>query len=61
MGMGDKIANQAEKLKGQAKEAAGKLTGNEQLEAEGKTDQVVGEAKQTGEKVKDTVRKTFKD
>ena len=32
-------------VKGRIKEAAGVLTGNDELRAEGKTDQVVGKAK----------------
>jgi uncharacterized protein YjbJ (UPF0337 family) len=53
----DKANNTADKLKGKAKEAAGKVTGNERLQAEGRADQVKGDAKQAGEKVKDA----FKD
>jgi uncharacterized protein YjbJ (UPF0337 family) len=52
----DKISNQAEKAKGKAKEAVGKATGNEQWEGEGKADQVSGDVKQAGEKVKDAAR-----
>ena len=37
MGLDDKIKNTAEDLTGKAKEAAGKHTDNERLEAEGKT------------------------
>ncbi|GAA4605910.1 CsbD family protein [Actinoallomurus liliacearum] len=53
----DKAANTGDKIKGKAKEAVGKVTGNEEMEAEGKADQVKGDAKQAGEKVKDV----FKD
>ncbi|GAA0334575.1 CsbD family protein [Actinoallomurus spadix] len=53
----DKAANTGDKIKGKAKEAAGRLTGNERLEAEGQADQVKGDAKQAGEKIKDV----FKD
>lgn len=60
MGMGDKISNKAEELKGKAKEAAGKLTDDEELEAEGKVDQGKSNLKQAGEKVKDAVKDTFK-
>ncbi len=49
----DKLKNKAEELGGQAKEHAGRATGDEQLEAEGKGDQVAGNLKQAGEKVKD--------
>lgn len=37
-------------LKGQVKEAAGKLTGDDKLRAEGQTDQIVGHGKQAVEK-----------
>lgn len=36
MGIGDKISNAAEDFGGRAKEAAGDLTDNEKLQAEGK-------------------------
>ncbi len=39
MGMDDKIGNKAEELKGQAKETAGKVTDDPELEAEGVADQ----------------------
>jgi len=53
MGIGDKISNAAEDAKGNAKEATGDATDNEQMQAEGKTDQGKADAKQGGEKVKD--------
>ena len=53
MGLGDKISNKAEDLKGQGKETTGKATGNEQLEAEGKGDQASASLKDGVEKVKD--------
>lgn len=55
MGMDDKIKNAAEDLKGKGKEAAGKMTDNERLEAEGKIDQAKAGAKKTVEDVKDTL------
>lgn len=57
MGLGDKIDNAAEDAKGHAKEAAGKATDDESLEAEGRGDQVKADLKKAGEKVKDA----FKD
>lgn len=46
-----------DEAKGKAKEAAGDLTGNEDLEREGKADQLAGKAKDTAadvvEKIKD--------
>lgn len=53
MGLDDKIENTGEKLGGGAKEAAGKATGDERLEAEGKGDQTKADVKQAGEKIKD--------
>jgi uncharacterized protein YjbJ (UPF0337 family) len=56
MGLDDKMQNEAEDLKGKGKEAAGKATDNERLEAEGKGDQAVSDVKQAGEKVKDALK-----
>ena len=64
MGNVDKIKNKAEELKGQGKEAVGRATGNERLEAEGNADQSSAKAKQAGENVKDTahdVKESAKD
>ena len=52
----DKTRNAAQDVKGKAKEAAGKATGNRKLEGKGKTDQTKASAKKTGEKVKDVLR-----
>ncbi|MBU2697137.1 MULTISPECIES: CsbD family protein [Pimelobacter] len=56
MGLDDKIKNQAEETTGKAKEALGKATGDEDLEAEGKADKLKGSLKQAGEKVKDAFK-----
>ncbi|OYO18908.1 CsbD family protein [Enemella evansiae] len=53
MGLGDKMQNAADKAGGKIKEGAGKATGNERLEAEGKGDQAKGGIKQAGENIKD--------
>jgi uncharacterized protein YjbJ (UPF0337 family) len=53
MGVDDKARNLGEDAAGKAKEAAGKLTDDERLEAEGKADQFSADMKQAGEKVKD--------
>ena len=58
MGLGDKIGNVGEEAAGKVKEATGKATSNESLEAEGKGDQVSANVKQAGEKTKDAVRDT---
>ena len=46
-----------DEAKGRLKEAAGDLTGNEDLQREGQTDQAKGDLKQAGEKVKDAFKK----
>ena len=56
MGVGDKIENAAEDAKGKAKEAAGKATDDESLEAEGDTDQTKASFKKAGENVKDAFK-----
>jgi uncharacterized protein YjbJ (UPF0337 family) len=53
MGIDDKIENKAEDLGGKAKEGAGKATDDEDLEAEGKTDQTKSSLKDAKENVKD--------
>jgi uncharacterized protein YjbJ (UPF0337 family) len=57
MGTADKASNKAEDLKGKVKEAAGKATGNERLEGEGKSDQAKSAVKGAGEKIKDAATK----
>ncbi|MCY1717710.1 CsbD family protein [Microbacterium sp. SL62] len=56
MGLDDKIKNAAENIAGKAKEAMGKATDNERLEAEGQADQTKAHAKQAGENVKDAFK-----
>jgi len=56
MSAGDQISNAAEDAKGKIKEGAGKATGNDKLEAEGKADQVKADLKKAGENVKDTLK-----
>ena len=52
----NKTRNAAQKTKGQVKEAAGRVTGDRQLEAEGRTDKTKANLKQAGEKLKDAFR-----
>lgn len=52
----DKAKNATQVLKGKVKEATGKKIGNQRLEADGKSDQVKGNLKQAGEKVKDALK-----
>ena len=54
------MSGKTDVVKGRIKEAAGALTGNDKLRAEGKTDQVVGKAKQAVQKTADTVKKAVK-
>ncbi len=56
MGTVDKAKNRSEIAKGDVKAAAGRATGDQELEAEGKADQVSGNIKQAGEKLKDAAR-----
>jgi uncharacterized protein YjbJ (UPF0337 family) len=53
----DKAKNTAQQAKGKLKETVGKVSGNDTLRAEGKTDQVKGNVKQAGEKLKDAFKK----
>ncbi|MFR9804688.1 CsbD family protein [Pseudonocardia sp. RS010] len=55
--MKDKLDNKGEEMAGKAKEATGRATDDEQLEAEGCTDQVSSDVKQAGEKVKDVFKR----
>ena len=52
----NKARNATRKVKGQLKEAAGRVTGDERLEAEGRADKTKANLKQAGEKVKDAFR-----
>jgi uncharacterized protein YjbJ (UPF0337 family) len=53
MSVGDKFNNKTDDLGGKAKEAAGKATGDDRLEADGKTDQAKAGMKNAAENVKD--------
>ncbi|GAB3260163.1 CsbD family protein [Arthrobacter pigmenti] len=57
MGADDKIKNAGGKLAGKGKESAGKATGDENLEAEGKADQSKADLKSAGEKAKDAFKR----
>lgn len=56
MGLSDKAQHKAEDLAGKAKEATGKVTDNESLEAEGQADQDKAALKSAGDKIKDAVQ-----
>jgi len=53
----DKVKNTAQVTKGKVKAATGEVTGSAKLKRDGKVDQVKGNVKQSGEKVKDALRK----
>jgi uncharacterized protein YjbJ (UPF0337 family) len=57
--MGDEIRNKDD-AKGRVKEAAGDLTGDDEMKREGKLDQASGRAKQGVEKVTDKVREALR-
>jgi uncharacterized protein YjbJ (UPF0337 family) len=56
MGTDDKMKNTGQKISGESKKAAGKVTDNERLEAEGHADSSKADLKQAGEKVKDAFK-----
>lgn len=49
-------SGKSDELKGRVKEAAGALTGDDELKREGKVDQAAGQIKQVVEKVVDKVK-----
>ena len=57
MGIGDKAKNAAEDLTGKGKEGLGDATGDDEMKAEGKTDQSKASLKKAGENVKDAFKK----
>ena len=54
------MSGKTDEVKGRIKEAAGALTGNDKLRAEGKTDQVIGKTKQAVQKAGCAVKKAVK-
>jgi uncharacterized protein YjbJ (UPF0337 family) len=54
------MSGKTDVAKGRIKEAAGVLTGNDKLRAEGKADQTVGEVKQVADKAVDKVKDAVK-
>ena len=57
MGSTDKLKDKGQAMKGHAKEKVGDATDNKEWQAEGKADQVKGNLKLAGEKVKDAFKK----
>ena len=56
----DRIAGTAKEVKGSIKQAAGKVTGNDRLRAEGTADKVAGKIQKTVGQAKDAVRDAAK-
>jgi uncharacterized protein YjbJ (UPF0337 family) len=54
------MSGKTDVVKGRIKEAAGALTGNDKLRAEGKTDEAVGKTKEAFQKGADTVKRAVK-
>ena len=54
------MSGKTDVVKGRLKEAAGALTGNDDLRAEVQTDQAVGKVRQVAEKAVDNVAKAIK-
>jgi uncharacterized protein YjbJ (UPF0337 family) len=50
------MSGRRDKVAGEAKELSGKVTGDKDLEAEGKTQHLVGKVEQAGEDARDSVR-----
>jgi len=59
VGLDDKISAAADKAKGNAKEAVGKATNDDEKVAEGKADQTKGDIKSKIEDVKDNIKKAL--
>ncbi|MFE7426737.1 CsbD family protein [Streptomyces sp. NPDC014735] len=56
MGIAKKIAHKAEAIKGGSKKVAGRGAGSRRLQAEGRGDQIKGNIKQAGAKIKDAFK-----
>jgi uncharacterized protein YjbJ (UPF0337 family) len=56
MGLDDKLKNTTQEWAGKAKENVGDITGDESMQAEGKKDEMSGNLKQAGEKIKDAFK-----
>ncbi|PRW62105.1 CsbD family protein [Actinopolyspora mortivallis] len=57
----DKVKQQAQQLAGKAKEATGRMTGNQRVENAGKRDRLEGEAKERGQDLKDRAEGTVQE
>jgi len=56
MNVAKKSSHTTEAIRGRLKKTLGRITGNRRLRAEGRGDQIKGNAKQAGAKVKDAFR-----
>ncbi len=56
MSFADKFRDKVQVLRGRIKRNTGEVTGSGRLQAEGRADEVMGNLKQAGEKVKDAFR-----
>lgn len=52
MSLGDRIHNASERLHGKGKKAAGEVSGNDRMQAEGKARAVRADLKQAAERIK---------
>ena len=59
MSMGDKIKHAGEEAVGKVKEATGRATDNEDLEARGQAEQASADVKQAGDKIGDAAKDVF--
>lgn len=57
MGVDDKARHTADSVKGKAKEATGKVSGDSELENEGRREQAESDLKQAGQKISDAVKR----
>ena len=56
MTLADKFTHKAQELRGRIKRNTGEVTGDRRLQADGRADEVKGNLKQVGEKIKDAFR-----
>lgn len=56
MGFADKVRHKAQEMRGRIKRNTGEVIGDPRLQAEGTVDEVTGNLKQTGDRVKDAFR-----
>ena len=56
MSFTDKVRNKTQEMRGRITRNTGEVTGDRDLQARGRADEVKGGLKQTGEKIKDAFR-----